>query len=269
VRGSQLDLCSDELALLQVFDSAPGRIAAAWTMSSDLVLATTDPARVTRLSRGSDERWHQRWGSKLPCSPASIAPCGDDALVFLSDGTVLRVDRDGDRVWKTALPLWTRSAPSVVNIHGEIIVVAAARGDAPLTAIGLSTGNVLWQNAGAGQIVADTLLSADGSHLLSATRDTAFNLLRISDGEIVDRHRDFVRPLVGAAHFMPASSVLVLTEYGSGGRVALYDYAHKRILWSEPAGDSGALAGPILYGDVIVVQDVAGTIRAWRWEDWR
>jgi serine/threonine protein kinase len=267
--GSNIMLYSDTLLPIQRIDAPGGRVFASWCGNGDLVMATPEPPRITRFSQGDEGQWQHMWRIKLVSPPVGVAACGDDALILNSNGVLKRIDRFGERVWQQTLPLWNRAAPSAMRLLGNVVVMVAARGEAPMTGLDESTGAILWQTAGAGDIVAEPLLDPEGATLIAATRDVGLTVIRLADGDIVARHSEFTKPIVGISHFMPASSVLVLTEYGADARVILYDAAQQRIVWSDEIGERGAIAGPALCGDVIAVQDLTGQLRAWRWEDWR
>jgi hypothetical protein len=221
------------------------------------------------MRQSLDGEWQYTWRIKLLSPPTCVAPCGDDVLVLNTNGVLKRVDPLGERVWQRALPLWSHAAPSIIKVFGDTVVAVAARAEAPMTGIDCSSGEILWQTAGTGDIVAEPLIDPQSSLLICATRDVGLSAIRMSDGLIVDRHTEFAKSLVGIAPFMEASSVVVLTEYGEDARIILYDVAQRRIIWTDEIGKRGAVASAAICGDVLIAQDLSGRLRAWKWEDWR
>jgi serine/threonine protein kinase len=268
-RGSNIMIYSDTLLPLQRIDAPEGRVLATWCGKDDLVVATPEMPRVARLCQSADGQWQYKWRIKLLSPPTAVAACGEDALILNVNGVLKRVDPDGERVWQQALPLWSRVAPSALTVLDGVIVVAAARAEAPLTALDASSGAILWQTSGVGDMVSEPLIDPRGESLVAATRDVGLTIVRLFDGEVVERHSEVTKPIVGISYFMPASSIVILTEYGTDARVMLYDVEHRRIIWGQEFGERGAISGAVLCGDVMAVQDLSGRLCAWRWEDWR
>jgi hypothetical protein len=272
--GAHITIYDDLLQPTWRTNIESGKITTAWfSDGAKFVYSNTSSNELVCISQNSSKLWQTLWRKRLTAGTVALCDCGaDNGLGLLDDnGTLIRFSVNGDLIWSTQLITHNPNAIRLLSTANNSLLISSAgpnSGDS-IIAVDMNTGNRLWTQAGIGRPLQSPLSYFESGQLVVPTRESGLVILNEKDGNITSRRTQFERPIIGIANLPIKCDILAMSEYGAGARILLYDLSKDKILWSDSLGDVGAIAAPVMHGDILALQESFGRMRAWRWEDIR